>query len=67
MRAAVALLSGAVWTGLLIGGVVATGDTSIAPPGVFIPLATILGALTSLIVFALFEGLFRRRRPAVGS
>jgi hypothetical protein len=63
LRAIVALLSGALWSGLLIGAVVESGDTSIAPPGVFTPLAAILGALTSLIVFALFEGLFRPRQP----
>ena len=67
LRALVALVSGGLWSGLLIGWVIATGDTSIAPPAIFTPLAAILGALTSLIVFALFEGLFRRRLPAAGS
>ena len=66
LRFLIALLSGAVWSGLLIGWVIATGDTSIAPPVIFTPLAAILGALTSLIVFVLFEGLFRPRRAAAG-
>jgi hypothetical protein len=62
-----ALVSGAVWSGLLIGWVIETGDTSIAPPEIFTPLAAILGALTSLLVFVLFEALFRPRRAAIGS
>jgi hypothetical protein len=66
LRLIIALLSGAVWSGLLIGWVIAAGDTSIAPPEIFIPLAAILGAVTSLIVFVLFESLFRPRRIAAG-
>jgi len=66
VRTLAALLSGAVWSGLLIGWVIAAGDTSIAPPEIFIPLAAILGAVTSVIIFVLFEGLFRPRRAAAG-
>jgi hypothetical protein len=67
LRYLAALLSGAVWSGLFIGWVIQTGDTSIAPPEIFTPLAALLGALTSLIVFVLFEGLFRPRRAAAGA
>jgi hypothetical protein len=66
LRVVAALLSGAVWSGLLIGWVIAAGDTSIAPPEIFTPLAAILGALTSLIIFVLFEGLFRPRPATAG-
>lgn len=67
LRLIIALLSGALWSGLLIGWVIAAGDTSIAPPEIFTPLAAILGALTSLVIFVLFEGLFRPRRAAANS
>ena len=49
------LLTGAVWSGIIIGWIVITGDTAIAPPPVFITMAAIFGALASLVVALLFD------------
>ncbi|HTJ57945.1 MAG TPA: hypothetical protein VL418_10325 [Devosiaceae bacterium] len=54
-RVFAALLSGAVWSGLFIGALVATGDTDIAPPGIFTGMAVVFGAIASLAVYELFE------------
>ena len=48
-------LSGAVWSGLIIGWVVITGDTAIAPPPIFITMAAVFGAVGSLVVTLLFD------------
>ena len=69
-RIVAALASGAVWSGLIIGGVVATGDTAIAPPAVFTAMAVVFGAIASLAVYLLFEWFVRavhHRRQRVAS
>ena len=58
-RAVAALLSGGLWSGLMIGAVVSAGDTTIAPTTTLTAFAIVLGALDSLIVFLLFERFFR--------
>lgn len=61
VRIVAALASGALWSGLIIGAVVSAGDTTVAPPTTFTILATVLGALDSLLVYALFERLVPAR------
>ena len=48
-------LSGGLWSGLIIGWVVVTGDTAIAPPPIFITMAAVFGAIGSVVVALLFD------------